>query len=54
MEAEDDGQNMNGMFYQDERLDQLMEDNEDDDMILNEHQNELLMQQEMEDDIAVM
>ena len=55
MEAEEEG-NANGlqnMFYQDERLDQLMEDDDQDDM-LNDQQNELLLQQEMEDELAVI
>jgi hypothetical protein len=44
---------LHNMFYQDERLDELMDDGEQD-MLLNDDQNELLMQHEMEDDIAVM
>ena len=43
---------LQNMFYQDERLDQVMEDGDDE--MLNDEQNELLMQQEMEDDIAIM
>jgi len=44
---------LHNMFYQDERLDELMDDG-DQDLLLNDEQNELLMQHEMEDDIAVM
>ena len=44
---------LHNMFYQDERLDELMDDGEQD-LLLNDEQNELLMQHEMEDDIAVM
>ena len=40
------------MFYQDDRIDEMEET--DQDMLLNDDANELLMRQEMEDDVAIV
>ena len=41
------------MFYQDDRIDE-MEENDQDMQLLNDDANELLMRQEMEDDVATI
>ena len=40
------------MFYQDDRIDE-MEENDQDMQLLNDDANELLMRQEIEDDVAI-
>ena len=46
---EQEEQNLNNVFYQDDRLDQLMEEDEN---MLNE--DDVLMQDNLEDDIAMI
>ena len=46
---EQEDQNLNNVFYQDDRLDQLMEEDEN---MLNE--DDVLMQDNLEDDIAMI
>ena len=41
------------MFYQDDRIDE-MEEADQDMQLLNDDANELLMRQEMEDDVAII
>ena len=41
------------MFYQDDRIDE-MEENDQDMQLLNDDPNELLMHQDMEDDVAIV
>jgi|TARA_B110000305_G_C19276225_1_gene556982 hypothetical protein len=42
----------NNLFYQDDRLDDINED--DQDVLLNDDANDLLLQQELEDEVAVI
>lgn len=42
----------NNLFYQDDRLDDINED--DQDVLLNDDANDLLLQNELEDEVAVI
>ena len=47
-----DNDKFNNMFYNDDRIDEMDEDGQD--MLLNDDADDLMMQQELEDEVAIV